>query len=141
MANHLNQNLILNKYYLSLLGLDTVEELQQSFSGVAEWYDERWESYIATKMRSNEWKLAQQKLTPTQIAHYDKNIKKHIDHIAQHRWFDFKLKYFQYLAVFFVEHYLTQLFADQHQFITDLNTFVEEYNQDKKDKEMTPACP
>lgn len=117
------------------MGMKNVEQLQQTFSQVKEWFDERGESYVFTKIRTKEGFLVEQKITPWQLKKYDETIKGHIDYIAKHRWFGFKLKYFQYLSILFVEHYLSRLFEDKSQFISDMNIFIEKHNKGEKEKD------
>jgi len=129
MAQSLNQNLVLNRYFLSLLWMENVEQLQDHFSKVPNWFNDSGESFVSIKMKSGEDCLSNLQIPPNKIAEYDNNIKNYVNHIAKHRDLWFSLMYFQYLAIFFTEYYLDNLFSDKEWFLEQLNNFVKKHNE------------
>lgn len=60
---------------------------------------------------------------------YDSAIKEYSQKLSNHRRENITLKYFQYLAVLFAEIYLDRYFNKRQELLSELNSFLQEYNQ------------
>ncbi len=122
--------LLLNKYFLSLLGakdfLDIAVKMKDS-----EWdLDSEGRSYFCNILRSS----SKIKIPEEKIILYDGNIQAVIKKINEKREPKFSPKYFQYLALFFTEIFLDNLKNRKKDFLNELNQFLKEY---KKEKEIS----
>lgn len=62
------------------------------------------------------------------LARYDLNIVSHMKKINEKRDEPLVLKYFQYLSLLFVEHYLDEYFNDRQYLLDSLNEYVADFN-------------
>ena len=62
------------------------------------------------------------------VQEYDLNIVRHTRAINEQRHQKVVLKYFQYLSLLFVEYYLDMYFNDRDVLLTDLNDYVQRFN-------------
>lgn len=65
-------------------------------------------------------------LTPKKIREYDENIKSHLETINESRTNTIRLRYYQYLSLFFTEYVLDQLSSDKSSFIDQYNQFIKD---------------
>ncbi|MEZ0360565.1 MAG: DEAD/DEAH box helicase family protein [Hydrogenobacter sp.] len=116
---NLEKYLILNKYLLSLFGVNENGELFGRLKGVEEGYDSDGRSYYVNVLKGLTGKLPEEKLYI-----YDENIKTYVNQISRIRG-QISLKYFQYLAVLFTEIVLDNLKNNKDIFLNELNGFIE----------------
>jgi hypothetical protein len=120
---------VLNKYLLSLFGVDNFKDLQQKLKGTREGTDSDGKTYFVNTLISN---LPNKKISDSDLLKYDSNIQEYIRKI-NHRRGNVSLKYFQYLAVLFTEIILDNLKNRKLEFIYELNEFLKNYeNKDVK---------
>jgi len=133
-----NDKLVLNKYILSLLGMESFEELAKEFDGLKlQGVDENNHSYYYNVLVNN-ITAHTKKISSDKLAEYDENIVRYTKQMGR----DIEWKYFQYLSLLFVEIYLDQFFDDSETLLEELNTQVEilndaivEFNKGKKAKD------
>jgi superfamily II DNA or RNA helicase len=118
--------LILNKYLLSLLGVDDFKELQQKLKGAQEGIDSDGKTHFVNILISA---FSNRKISENDLLRYDLNIQEYVRRI-NHRRGDFSLKYFQYLAVLFTEIVLDNLKNRKLEFIYELNEFLKNYEDE-----------
>jgi len=68
------------------------------------------------------------KVAAADLLRYEENIAAHTSKINNGRSQKITWKYFQWLTLLFVEHYLDQFFNHQHTLLDQLNTFVLSFN-------------
>ncbi len=120
----LSHALVLNKYILSLFGVETLEELASNLK------DPRLEGYDSENVSHFHRNIAAQLVnkgtfTADILLEYDENIFRHTIAISKKRAEPIKWKYFQYLALLFTEVYLDKYFSDKEQLLDDLNSYLE----------------
>ena len=73
------------------------------------------------------------RLAQADIEMYDDNIRRHLDQINAARPANERivLKYFQYLALFYTEHFLHRYFLDRAGFLADLNALLPDWEAAK----------
>ncbi len=130
-----NEKLVLNSYILSLFGVEKFEEL-------AEGLKDSWLENLDENNNTNFFIQLKGKLGGTgdsisidsdKLREYDENIVRHTKAMRR----DIKWKYFQYLALLFVEIYLDKYFDNKKQLLRDLNAYLTEFNsaiENKKEK-------
>jgi len=118
--------LVLNKYFLSLFGVNDFKDLQLKLKDIKEEIDNEGHSYFLNVLLSMEGL----KVKKDDLIRYDKNIQEYTKKISYGRGI-ISLKYFQYLAVLFTEIFLDNLKNRKHEFIYRLNEFL--YDYDDKD--------
>lgn len=154
MANF-HDKLVLNKYMLSLFGIDSIGKKIIGKKGV--------EIFTELKLSTNEGYTEEgnTKYLQTLIAHmynsdhmtatmlqtYDENIVRYTKQISEKRDKLITWKYFQYLSLLFTEVYLDKYFSNKVKLLADLNEYVAEFNSKltltgtgkKKDKDVFTA--
>ncbi len=130
----LSHGLVLNRYILSLFQVTGFDGLTKYLKDSnLEGYDENKVSEIhhALKLRL----FDNDKLTKELLFEYDQNIVSHTLAISEHRGSEIKWKYFQYLTLLFTEIYLDKYFTDVNALLTEINDFVDRFNN-PLDKEV-----
>jgi len=118
--------LILNKYLISLFGVNEFRDLQQKLKDVREGTDSDGRSYFVNILRAFE----NLKIKEEDILRYDENIQSYVRKISRKRG-AISLKYFQYLAVLFTEIFLDNIKNRKIEFLHELNEFLEDYKQEQ----------
>ena len=123
----LSSVLVLNRYLLHLFGYNDFEVLAKCLKASdIEGYDENNVSKIYTELSRILPRGA--KLTRPQLYEYDQNIVSHTLAISEHRENNIQWKYFQYLSLLFTEVYLDKYFSGKENLLTELNEYVEAFN-------------
>jgi hypothetical protein len=117
---------ILNKYLLSLFGINDFKELQQKLKDTKEGVDSDGRSYFVTTLIS----FGNKKISEEDLLRYDLNIQKYVEKINYKRKDKVVLKYFQYLAVLFTEIVLDNIKNRKLEFIYKLNEFLKKYEDE-----------
>lgn len=156
MANF-HDKLVLNKYMLSLFGIDSIGKKIVGKNGVEvftdlklsvnEGYTEEGNTFYLQTLISHLY--GSEHLTPTMLQAYDENIVRYTKQISENREETIVWKYFQYLSLLFTEVYLDKYFQNKVRLLADLNEFVKEFNLKtaiaaagkKKDKDIFVAQP
>lgn len=123
----LSQDLVLNRYLLSLFGCADFEGMAQYLKDShLEGYDENnvTKFHHALKMRL----LDTEKLNKDLLFEYDQNIVSYTLAISEYREDVVKWKYFQYITLLFIEIYLDKYFANPNLLLAELNQFVDAFN-------------
>ena len=118
---HLDQFLVLNRFFLSLFGLQEFTELQTYLKDLDGIYDEEDHSdfygaliqFPALNPRVKE-----------RLDQYDANIREYCNTINSHCLTPIRLKYFQYIAVLCAEIYLDWVFESNFDLIESLNQLL-----------------
>jgi len=123
-----DDQLVLFKYFLNELKLNSLEELSNKLNGIEyEGVNESGNTYfyeqIALLCRMRNVNVSQDKLRL-----YDENICRHTRHIGEKRG-GLHWKYFQYVALLFTEMYLDMYFSDRENFCKDLNSWLQGFIQ------------
>ena len=122
----LSQGLVLNRYLLSLFGCTEFEQMAIHLrASNLEGYDEENISKFHTAIKL--W-LNSDKLSKDLLLEYDQNIFSHTLAISEYRDEVINWKYFQYVTLLFTEIYLDKYFADPKKLLSDLNEFVDQFN-------------
>ncbi|MCK8825196.1 DEAD/DEAH box helicase family protein [Fuchsiella alkaliacetigena] len=129
----LQKRLILNKYFLSLFGVEEFEGLREVVIDADEGFNAEGNSYILTHLLSS--KLQINNKLQIKLEEFDQEIKQYVEFINKNRDQPIVLKYFQYLAVLFTEIFLDKYFNNKELFKSKLNNFINKENSKiKKDK-------
>ena len=123
---NIEKYLILNKYLLSLFGVNESKELFNKLKDVKEGFDSDGRSYFVNALRGFE----NLKISEDELLRYDQNIQSYVRKISFRRE-HINLKYFQYLAVLFTEIVLDNLKNRKIKFLDELNEFLEKHKQEK----------
>ncbi|MBW9220670.1 DEAD/DEAH box helicase family protein [Methanothermococcus sp. SCGC AD-155-M21] len=129
MAIKLEKHMVLNKYFLSFFGFNDFKELGEKLKDTQEGYDNLGRSYFIDTLigLKPEWENL--------LLRYDYAIKEYVKKLEKNRsQIDFKLKYFQYLAVLFTEIFLDKYYNDRQRFLNELNAFLQEFNSKNRTK-------
>lgn len=122
----LSQGLVLNRYLLSLFGCSDFEQIAIHLrASNLEGYDEENTSKFHTAIKL--W-LNSDNISKDLLLEYDQNIYSHTLAISEYRDEVINWKYFQYVTLLFTEIYLDKYFADPKKLLSDLNEFVENFN-------------
>lgn len=156
MANF-HDKLVLNKFMLSLFGIDSIGKKIVGKKGV--------EIFTDLKLSSNEGYTEEgntkylqaliahmynsEHMTATMLQTYDENIVRNTKRISEKREEQITWKYFQYLSLLFTEVYLDKYFQNKIKLLADLNEFVKKFNLKqaeavagrKKTKDLFIAAP
>lgn len=150
-----HDKLVLNKYMLSLFGIDSIGKKIIGKKGVEiftdlklsvnEGYTEEGNTFYLQTLISHLY--GSEQLTPTMLQTYDENIVRYTKQISENREEIITWKYFQYLSLLFTEVYLDKYFQNKVKLLTDLNEYVAEFNSKltlsgtgkKKDKDVFTA--
>jgi hypothetical protein len=143
MANF-HDKIVLNKYLLSLFGIDAIgskivaknglevfKELKLSSS---EGYTEEGNTKVLEQLKAHLYLT--EDLSESMLQQYDENIVKYTHEISDGRDELIVWKYFQYLSLLFTEIYLDKFFSNKKQLQHDLNQFVEKYNSNEVEKHI-----
>ena len=122
--------LVLNKYMLSLLGVDDFKDLQDVFKNAPLGVDLNSGKTHFRELLENAFQRI--KLSHDDLDRYDDNIQSYLKRINVQRETKITLKYFQYLSILFTEIYLDMLKNNKAQFLNDLNEFLKKYKENKK---------
>ena len=122
---HLQNYLILNKYYCSLFGFDNMEEFRSIIKKTSEGISDNAQFYFTESLKT----LKNLKLSPNDLDRYDEHIQEYLQHINRNRNARIELKYFQYLAVLFTEIHLDRFFNDFDNYFDEFADFVAEMNE------------
>ena len=121
----IDKYLVLNKYMLSLFGVNDFKDLQDSVKNAKLGIDPNTgKTYFYESLISNFEGI---KLSDNDLERYDENIQYYVNCINVKREPKISLKYFQYLAVLFSEIYFDRLKNDKNLLLIDLNSFLERY--------------
>jgi hypothetical protein len=136
MANF-HDKLVLNKYLLSLFGIDSIgkkiigkngseifAELKYSLN---EGYTEEGNTKYLQSLISHLYDS--EEITATMLQTYDENIVRFTKQISEKRKEQITWKYFQYLSLLFTEVYLDKYFQNKIKLLADLNEYVVQFNQ------------
>jgi len=135
----LQSRLILNKYLLSLFGVNRFaasedenlfgsHNLRDVLINSDEGFNEEGMSYFLINLISSNLDINKELVNKLKL--YDQNIRQYLEYINTKREKPIILKYFQYLAVLFTEIYLDKYFNHRAEFLNELNYFVN--NENKK---------
>jgi len=119
--------LVLNKYMLSLLGVDDFKDLQDVFKNAPLGVDLNSGKTHFRELLENAFQRI--KLSHDDLDRYDDNIQSYLKRINAQRETKITLKYFQYLSILFTEIYLDMLKNNKAQFLNDLNEFLKKYKE------------
>lgn len=141
MANF-HDKIVLNKYLLSLFGIDAIGSKIVSKSGTeifkelklsnSEGYTEEGNTRYLEQLRSHLY--LSEHLTDVMLQQYDENIVRYTHQISEGREELIVWKYFQYLSLLFTEIYLDKFFSNRKQLQHDLNQFVKQFNLNQLEK-------
>ena len=124
----LEKYLILNKYLLSLFGVHSISDLREELKNKQEGFDNDGRSFFVDTLIG----LKNLRIDPNDLLRYDVAIKEYSERLSKHRRENIVLKYFQCLAVLFAEIYLDRYFNRKQELLSDLNSFLEGYNQSER---------
>ena len=122
----LSKRLILNRYFLSLLGHEDFSELKQKLINTNYGPDADGKSYFADAIIG--WSTL--KISPAEILTYDRAIVEYWERLSRNRRAETIPTYFQYLAVLFTEIFLDRYFNHRSEFLSELNSFVDKANEE-----------
>ena len=139
---HFHDKIVLNKYLLSLFGIDAIGTKIVSISGKevfkelklsnAEGYTEEGNTRYLEQLLAHLY--LSEHLTETMLQQYDENIVRYTHQISDGRDDLVVWKYFQYLSLLFTEIYLDKFFGNKKQLQHDLNQFVKQFNLKQLEK-------
>ena len=124
----LEKYLILNKYLLSLFGAGSISDLREELKNKKEGFDNDGRSFFVDTLIG----LENLRIDQNDLLQYDLAIKEYSERLSKHRRENIVLKYFQYLAVLFAEIYLDRYFNRKQELLSNLNSFLEDYNQSER---------
>jgi hypothetical protein len=141
MANF-HEKIVLNKYLLSLFGVDAIGKKILSKDGVEIFKELKQSNYEGYTEEGNTKFLEQLKnhlyltdqITESMLQQYDENIVRYTQGISEGRDEIIVWKYFQYLSLLFTEIYLDKFFSNKKVLQHDLNQFIKTFNQRQLDK-------
>lgn len=119
--------LVLNKYLLSLFGIDNFRDFQEKLKDAPTGIDSDGRTYFINIIRSAFENL---KIPEDALLIYDGNIQGYAKKINYKRG-SITLKYFQYLAALFTEIVLDNLKNNKKVFLSNLNSFFEFYKKEE----------
>ncbi|MBF0576260.1 DEAD/DEAH box helicase family protein [Dysgonomonas sp. GY617] len=131
-----HDKLVLSKYMLSLLGIESLGKTILDGKGnsiYTELKDSNNEGYTADGNTHFLQCLLNDKhliplLTSNKLQEYDQNIVRHNKEISEDRENIIVWKYFQYLSLLFTEIYLDRYFENKTKFVAELNEYLKLYN-------------
>ncbi len=135
MANF-HETLVLNKYLLSLFGIDSIGKKIVGKNGVElftelkyssnEGYTDEGNTIYLQSLLNHQYPTEQ--LNKDMLRMYDENIVRYTKEISEDREELITWKYFQYLSLLFTEVYLDKYFSNKAKLLAELNHYVKEYN-------------
>lgn len=136
MANF-HETLVLNKYLLSLFGIDAigkkivgkngVELFQELKYSINEGYTADGNTHYLQILFNHQYPT--EHLRREMLQAYDENIVRFTKEISEGRQELIQWKYFQYLSLLFTEIYLDKYFANPVRLLAELNEFVKAFNR------------
>ncbi len=136
MANF-HDKIVLNKYLLSLFGIDAIGTKITASNGVeifkelknsnAEGYTEEGNTKFLEQLKAHLYLT--EHVTDTMLQQYDENIVRYTREISSGRDELIVWKYFQYLSLLFTEIYLDKYFSNKKLLQHELNLFVKTFNE------------
>ena len=135
MANF-HVKIILNKFLLSLFGIDAIGSKIVSKDGLEVFKELKLSSSEGYTEEGNTKFLEQLKahlyltddITEAMLQQYDENIVRYTQEISAGRDETIIWKYFQYLSLLFTEIYLDKFFGNKKQLQHDLNQYLKNFN-------------
>jgi hypothetical protein len=148
MANF-HDKIVLNKYLLSLFGIDAIGSKIVSKDGLEVFKELKLSSSEGYTEEGNTRFLEQLKahlyltdnITEVMLQQYDENIVRYTQEISEGRDELIVWKYFQYLSLLFTEIYLDKFFSNKKQLQHDVNQFVKRFNAQEIDKYQGKKLP
>lgn len=154
-----HEALVLNKYMLSLFGIDSIGKKILGKNGVEifaelkysinEGYTDEGNTIYLQTLLNHQYPT--DRINRDMLQAYDENIVRFTKQISENRDELIKWKYFQYLSLLFTEIYLDKYFFNKVQLLADLNEYVKQFNRKqaeaavksgkKKAKEVFQAEP
>ena len=136
MANF-HDTLVLNKYMLSLFGINSIGKKIIGKNGVEIFAELKYSVNEGYTDEGNTKYLQSlighlyltEHLTATMLQGYDENIVRYTKQISEERIETIQWKYFQYLSLLFTEIYLDKYFFNKVQLLADLNAYVKVFNR------------
>ncbi len=135
MANF-HDTLVLNKYLLSLFGIDSIGKKIVGKNGVEiftelkysinEGYTEEGNTIYLQSLLNHQYPT--EHLNKDMLRAYDDNIVRFTKEISENREEMITWKYFQYLSLLFTEIYLDKYFSNKTKLLAELNQYVKEFN-------------
>jgi len=135
MANF-HDKIVLNKYLLSLFGIDAfgtkilskngVEIFKELKLSTSEGYTEEGNTKFLEQLKAHLYLT--EHITEAMLQTYDENIVRYTNEISSGRDEQLVWKYFQYLSLLFAEIYLDKFFGNKKQLQHELNQFVKLFN-------------
>jgi hypothetical protein len=134
-----SNKLALNRYILSLFGVDKFEDLvlhlkEESLEGLDENNIHKFYHALTTHFSGLD------QLTPEVLLEYDQNIVKHTIKLNEKRIIHgekpIQWKYFQYISLLFTEIYLDQYFADATSLKQNISQFIDNLNLDREEADQ-----
>lgn len=126
----LEKYLVLNKYLLLLFGVNSISGLREELKNKKEGFDNDGKSFFVDTLIG----IENLRIDRNDLLQYDMAIKEYSGKLSNHRRENIVLKYFQYLAVLFAELYLDRYFNKRQELLSELNAFLQNYNQSEKTK-------
>lgn len=131
-----HEALVLNKYMLSLFGIDSIGKKIIGKNGVElfgelkysinEGYTDEGNTIYLQTLLNHQYPTEQ--LSRDMLQGYDENIVRFTKEISANRGETIHWKYFQYLSLLFTEIYLDKYFFNKVQLLAELNGFVKTFN-------------
>jgi len=121
----LEHRLVLLAWLNRLFGYKSNKDLLADCKEVDEGYASDGHSHLYHHLLARGSKV---KITETDLARYDENIRTHLGRLNRGRAEPVTLRYFQHLAALYTEIFLERLFTHKTQLVADLNAFVQERN-------------
>ncbi|GAB2540942.1 DEAD/DEAH box helicase family protein [Rufibacter soli] len=135
MANF-HDKIVLNKYVLSLFGIDAIgakivskeglEVFKELKLSAAEGYTEEGNTKFLEQLKAHLYLT--EHVNESMLQQYDENIVRYTHEISDGRDELIVWKYFQYLSLLFTEIYLDKFFSNKKLLQHDLNQFVQKFN-------------
>lgn len=131
MANGIQQysklenRLVLLAWLNNLLGYEKNRDLLKDIEEAEEGFRADGHSYIYHHLIARGERV---KIPEVDLARYDENIRIHLKAINRHRPDRITLRYFQYLAAFYAEIFLANLFHHESKLLAEINAFIARRN-------------
>jgi superfamily II DNA or RNA helicase len=125
---NIEKYLVLNKYLLSLFGVEDFRKLREGLRDAPVNIDSDGRTHFVNILRSSFEGLRRDVIPEETLLGYDEQIQQYVRSINSKRE-PISLKYFQYLAVLFIEIVLDNLKKRKLEFLHDVNEFLRSYKQ------------
>lgn len=136
-----HDTLVLNKYMLSLFGIESIGKRILGKNGVEifhelkysnnEGYTEEGNTIYLQTLLNHRYDTAE--INQDMLQQYDENIVRFTREISEGRDEVIKWKYFQYLSLLFTEIYLDKYFSNKVKLLSELNEYRQDFNNKLKD--------